>query len=305
MGGFVKIESEKKVGTTIRVTIPQQVIDARPCLTLQDSFDGSVLFHVRPDKYRVPRLRDFYRNMASNLAMGIHVPLYSAETVYEVERLREKLNVSHIFMGQEEYEDNRGYFDELAKEGVVITVSASSGLELPQNSKVKLMPKPLYAYPIIKILNEGHDADVEKPENVERPVFDGVKALIVDDEPMNLVVATCLFRDYRMVIDTAGSGKEAIRKFRDNDYDLVFMDHMMPEMDGVEAMKQIKAIARDLSKSSIVVALTANAVSGAREMFIQEGFDGFIAKPINTSDFERVMLRVLSKSSTGRGGKTV
>ena len=83
-----------------------------------------MLFHVRPDKYKVPRLRDFYRGMAANLAMGIHVPLYSAETVYEVERLKEKLNITHVFMGQEEYEENRGYFEELAKEDIVVAVSA-------------------------------------------------------------------------------------------------------------------------------------------------------------------------------------
>ena len=72
-----------------------------------------------------------------------------------------------------------------------------------------LMPKPLYAYPVIKILNEGRDAGISDYENTERPVFEGVRALVVDDEPMNLVVATCLFRDYEMVVDTAGSGKEA------------------------------------------------------------------------------------------------
>ena len=169
------------------------------------------------------------------------------------------------------------------------------------------MPKPLYAYPIIKLLNEGRDAgDLNCNENQEKPVFKGVKALVVDDEPMNLVVATSLFREYEMIVDTAGSGKESIRKFRDNDYDLVFMDHMMPEMDGVEAMKQIKALAKDMNAEAAVIALTANAVSGAREMFIREGFDGFIAKPINTSDFERVMLRVLPAekiSYDGRGGR--
>ena len=127
-----------------------------------------------------------------------------------------------------------------------------------------------------------------------------MKALVVDDEPMNLVVATSLFREYEMILDTADSGKEAVRKFKDNDYDLIFMDHMMPEMDGVEAMKKIREAASDLGKTAIVVALTANAVSGAREMFIREGFDGFIAKPINIADFERVMLRVLPESMTGR-----
>ncbi|MBR4183990.1 MAG: response regulator, partial [Lachnospiraceae bacterium] len=145
--------------------------------------------------------------------------------------------------------------------------------------------------------------DIEDDESQERPVFRGVKALIVDDEPMNLVVATSLFKNYEMVIDTAGSGKESIRKYRDNDYDIVFMDHMMPEMDGVEAMQKIKAVAADMDKKAVVVALTANAVSGAREMFINEGFDGFIAKPINITDFERVVLRVLPEANVKGGGR--
>ena len=125
---------------------------------------------------------------------------------------------------------------------------------------------------------------------------------MVDDTKMNLLVFTGLLRETGIQIDTAESGMEAIRKFRANDYDLVFMDHMMPEMDGVEAMKLIKAAAADLDRSIPIVALTANAVSGAREMFMKEGFDGFIAKPINIADFERVMLRVLSGSDSGKGG---
>ncbi len=305
MGGFVKIESEKKNGTTVRVTVPQKVVDTKPCFSLEDDFEGVVLFHVRPDKYKVPKLREFYRNMASNLATGIHVPLYAAETVYEVERLKEKLHATHIFMGQEEYEENRGYFEALATEDIVVTVSVEPGFELPKNSRVVLMPKPLYAYPIIRVLNEGRNALVADDREVaDRPVFNGVRALIVDDEPMNIVVATCLFRDYQMEIDSADSGKEAIRKYRENAYDMIFMDHMMPEMDGVEAMKRIKSEAAEMGRDVLIIALTANAVSGAREMFIKEGFDGFIAKPINISDFERVMQRLWNSSSKTGGDKT-
>ena len=296
MGGFVRIESEKGNGTTVRVTIPQKIVDQKPCLELKESFESVVLFHVRPDKYKVPKLRDFYRNMATNLAGGIHVPLYAAETVYEVERLKEKLKAGYIFMGQEEYEENKGYFEEIAKEDIVVAVAAEPEFRLPEGSRVVLIPKPLYAYPIIKVLNEGRDAtDVEGSSDEGRPVFKDVKTLVVDDEPMNLVVATSLFRNYEMIVETAGSGREAIRKFRENNYDLIFMDHMMPEMDGVEAMKRLKEAAGEMGRSIIIVALTANAVSGAREMFIREGFDGFIAKPINTADFERVMLRVLKR----------
>ena len=304
MGGFVKIESEPKVGTTVRVTLPQKVTDKTPCLRFSGTFPGNILFHVRMDKYAVPRVRDFYRNMATNLATGINVPLYSAQSIKEIEYMRKKQDVSVIFMGQDEYEENSEYFDELSNGDTVVAVSAASGFKPNSGSRVLVMPKPIYAYPIIKVLNEGTEAgNLENISQSERPVFKNVRALVVDDEPMNLVVATGLFREYEMIIETAGSGREAISKFRNSDYDVVFMDHMMPEMDGVEAMKWIKAIAAEQNKKIIVIALTANAVSGAREMFMQEGFDGFIAKPINIADFERVMLLELSGTVRGKGGQ--
>ncbi len=303
MGGFVKIESEKNVGTLVRVTIPQKVADPSPFLSLSEKFSGNIVFHVKPEKYKVPRIREFYRIMASNLAASIHAPLYSADNTKEIDRLKEKLNVSYVFLGQDEYEENPKYFDDLSRENIVVAVSANPGFKATPSSKVIVMPKPLYAYPVMKILNEGQAArDIELSDNVEKPVFSGVKALVVDDEPMNLVVAEGLFREYEMIIDIAGSGREAIEKCRKNDYDLVFMDHMMPEMDGVEAMKLIRKDAEESKKDIRVVALTANAVSGAKEMFIKEGFDGFIAKPINTADFERVMLRVLPGSGGLKGG---
>ncbi|MCR5278556.1 MAG: response regulator [Lachnospiraceae bacterium] len=303
MGGFVKIESEKHIGTTVRVTLPQKVMDDAPCLLLSSSFTGNILFHVRSDKYKVPRVRDFYRNMAANLAFGIHAPLYAAETLRDIERLMDKMPVTFIFMGQEEYEDNPKYFDRMAEGETVIAVSAAEGFKVTEGSRVIVMPKPLYGYPVLKILNEGRDAhNLEIRDNNHKVSFDDIRALIVDDEPMNIVVATSLFSDYNMIIDSAGSGKEAILKYKDNDYDVVFMDHMMPEMDGVEAMKHIKGIAQTEGRKTKVVALTANVVSGAREMFIDEGFDGFIAKPINLADFERVMMQVLPKIRKDEGG---
>ncbi|MBR5115588.1 MAG: response regulator, partial [Lachnospiraceae bacterium] len=81
--------------------------------------------------------------------------------------------------------------------------------------------------------------------------------------------------------------------------------HMMPEMDGVEAMKRIKEVAQQQDRVARVVALTANAISGAREMFLREGFDGFISKPIHLNDFERTMNRVLPGRAPGREGGSV
>ncbi len=294
MDGFVKIESEKGRGTTVRVTVPQKVVDASPCLQLNAAFQGDILFHVRSEKYKEPQVREFHRVMAVHLAIGLCCPLYSAENIKEVERLRKKLDVTHIFMGQEEYEENPAYFDELSRGETVVTVSARDGFRPRPGSRVIVMSKPLYGVPAVRILNEGRAAvDAELADKLRKPVFDGVRALVVDDEPMNLVVATGLFRGYKMLIDTAESGREAIEKFRAGDYDVIFMDHMMPEMDGVEAMKHLREAAKEKGRVPAIVALTANAVSGAKEMFLREGFDGFIAKPIDIIDFERVMKRVL------------
>ena len=303
MGGFVKIESKKNLGTTVRVTIPQKVVDQSPCLELSKDAAGDILFHVRSDKYEVPRVRDFYRYMATNLATGLRVPLYAAETTNDIERLREKLNVKNIFMGQEEYEENPEYFDKLSKGDIVVAVSAYAGFKPNPGSGVITMPKPLYGYPVLKVLKEGKNAvNLGMMDSETHPEFKNVRTLVVDDEPMNLVVATGIFSNYGMITDTAGSGKEAIQKFRSGEYDLVFMDHMMPEMDGVEAMKKIKRIAEDELNITIpVIVLTANVVSGAKEMFIREGFDGFVSKPINTADLERVMLQVLPERKTEGG----
>ncbi|MBR5968283.1 MAG: response regulator, partial [Lachnospiraceae bacterium] len=304
MGGFVKIESKRNAGTTVRVTIPQKVIDERPCLALPGTFFGDIIFHVKTDKFVVPKVRDFYSAMAADLAVGLKVPLYSADSIKEIERLREKLNVTFIFTGKEEYEEDPEYFEAMSRSGVVVAVTTSADFKLPPGSRVISMPKPLYAYPVIKLLNEGPGASqIDFGEDTVKPLFSKVRALIVDDEPMNLVVATSLFADYQMSIDTADSGAESIEKYRNGDYDVVFMDHMMPEMDGVEAMKRIKKTAEETHRTIKVVALTANAVSGAREMFMREGFDGFIAKPINMANFERVMLQVLPESKIEKGGK--
>ena len=265
---------------------------------------GCILFHVWDQKYSVPRVREFFRDLAVHMARGFNIELYATVDREDVEAAIKEYNVTHIFMGAEEYQAMPEYFDELAKKGITVAVSANSGFSKTSGSLVITMPKPLYCFPVAKVLNglveRGATAIEEAKEKV---VFDGLRALIVDDEPMNLVVATGLFKDYRMITDTAESGAEAIQKVMEKDFDVIFMDHMMPEMDGIEAMKRIRELLKEHGKVVRMVALTANAVSGAREMFINEGFDGFISKPIDTADFERVMKRVLNgrRPSEDRG----
>jgi CheY-like chemotaxis protein len=112
--------------------------------------------------------------------------------------------------------------------------------------------------------------------------------LIVDDVEMNLFVARLLLRPYGLNVDTVSSGYEAIEKIKEgNVYDVIFMDHMMPKMDGIDATK----IIRSLNYVCPIVALTANAVAGQADMFLSNGFNDFISKPIDI----RVLDAVLNK----------
>lgn len=292
MGGFVMISSDKGKGATVRLSIPQKVVDTTPCFSVNGDVKRGIIFYVKLDRFKVPEVRDFYKTMAAGLAGGLKVNLYFASDVVELEQLIKELDVSHIFTGQKEFEMDRERFRELMNDGYKVVVSACSDFNVEAGSNMLIIPKPLYAFQIARILNGEIDNDLSQ-KNQGKVQFTGVKALVVDDEPMNLVVASGLFREYKMAVDTAESGKEAIKKYESGEYDIIFMDHMMPEMDGVEAMKQIRQIAASDGRTPVIVALTANVLSGAKEMFMREGFDGFIAKPIDIGEFERVVKREL------------
>jgi signal transduction histidine kinase/FixJ family two-component response regulator len=116
------------------------------------------------------------------------------------------------------------------------------------------------------------------------------RVLIVDDVETNLYVARGLMASYDLSIDTAVSGYEAIEKIKNKfDYDVIFMDHMMPKMDGIEATK----IIRELGYTKPIVALTANALTGQAEMFLKSGFDEFISKPIDIRQLNMVLNKLI------------
>ncbi|MDR1036951.1 MAG: response regulator [Deltaproteobacteria bacterium] len=117
----------------------------------------------------------------------------------------------------------------------------------------------------------------------------GAEVLVVDDYESNLMVAEGLLLPYGMRLSFASGGAEAVGMAGEKRYDLVLMDHMMPEMDGIEAMKAIKEL--DGGKDVPVVALTANAVSGMREMYLESGFDDYLTKPIDPARLDRLLAR--------------
>lgn len=119
------------------------------------------------------------------------------------------------------------------------------------------------------------------------------KILVVDDNEMNLKVFLGLLKNHGMQIDTAMSGKECLARMEKHAYHMIFMDHLMPEMDGVETLRRIRELKTNQSKDAVIIILTANAVSGAREMFLKEGFADYLSKPVIAEKLEKMIQKYL------------
>jgi len=119
------------------------------------------------------------------------------------------------------------------------------------------------------------------------------RVLVVDDNAINRKVFKGLLKDTELKIDEAESGPECINMVRKNKYSLIFMDHMMPDMDGIECFHRIREMEDNLSKDAPVIMLTANAVVGAQDTYLQEGFDGFMAKPIVPEKLEELIKKYI------------
>ena len=126
------------------------------------------------------------------------------------------------------------------------------------------------------------------------------RVLVVDDVKMNLNVVRLLLKNTGVQMDLASSGEECLKYTVLKSYDLILMDHMMPLMDGIEALHKIREQADGLNLDTPVIALTANALVGAQEMYLEEGFASYLSKPVKSADLEECLLRFVPEEKIVR-----
>ncbi len=129
------------------------------------------------------------------------------------------------------------------------------------------------------------------------------KVLVVDDTPSNLLVTGKLLKETEMQVDTASSGEEALKKTLSEAYHIILMDHKMPGMDGIECLHAIRSQTGGLCHGSSIIALTANAGSNMESLYIKEGFDGYLIKPVTGDELERTVVRFLPEELVTAGGE--
>ncbi|MBP0984703.1 MAG: response regulator [Oscillospiraceae bacterium] len=283
MGGFISVSSEYGVGTEFRFVIPLKVKDDRPFAVIKETQNIRAVGFFCGEQYE-----RIFVNTGKRLGLEFSCCGSSAEL--------EKSDATHYFVCKEKFLRNQEFFIAAAKKARVFVVQDRVDAITPPD-RIKSLYKPFYSLPVVAALN-GENMVIDMNERRGADIhFTAPKArvLIVDDNPINLKVAAGLMRPYNMQLMTAESGRAAIKMLRSRDIDLVFMDHMMPEMDGVEAVQIIRAMEGEYYQKLPIIALTANAVNGARDMFMSSGFNDFLAKPIELSALDRVLRNYLPR----------
>ncbi len=296
MGGFINVSSEYGKGSEFRFAIPLKVKNPDPFITIKEADKIHAAGFIDFDKFSFRKTAEEYRCLIGELGTDLQTDIRLYSSMAELKKAAETNTFTHLFTAREEYIAEADFFSEASKKTEIIVVQdRTDAVDIPDG--IKCMYKPFYILSVAAVFNHENiltNLNNRRNSNI-RFVAPKARVLVVDDNPINLKVAVGLMRPYHMQVITADSAKAAISMLRSKDFHIVFMDHMMPEIDGVEATQIIRSKDDEYYRKLPIIALTANAVNGVREMFISAGMNDFIAKPIELSALDRALKAWLPK----------
>lgn len=291
MGGFISVKSRYGVGSEFRFVIPLKVADYEPFIAVKEphKIHAVAFLDAKGDK----------KKMAWNLEKMqdvLHVDITVCDDAETLKEIAGSRRITHILVSKEQYIENTSLMMSLSETSDIYVIQEKSdAVILPKN--IRCIYRPFNAVIAAAIFNNESIALNRNYREEMHICFSAPNArvLIVDDNPLNLEVAAALMQPYRMQISTADSAVRAIEMLREDKFDIIFMDHMMPDIDGVEATRIIRDSIGEYYSELPIIALTANAVNGAREMFLKAGMNDFLAKPIEVEALDRILRNHLPK----------
>ena len=297
MGGDISMESEYGKGSVFTAIIPQGIESKAPFAAVENAGKKKILVYEG---------RSIYANAVCWSLENMRVP-YTVVTNQEdfaAAIFREEW--FYLFSGYGLYQKIKPFMDQSSsaffggkKPSLALMVEWGTEAYIPG---VRFVSIPVQSLSIANVLNgKAENKGYIKSAGVIRFTYPNARLLVVDDIATNLKVVEGLLAPYRIMIDTCLNGLQAVELVKRNKYDLIFMDHMMPEMDGIEATAIIRSLDGERFRTIPIIALTANAVVGMREMFLENGFDDFLSKPIDVSKMDEMLNRWIPKEKMEKG----
>ena len=279
MDGSMSIQSRYGVGSCFSAVFPQEIKNHDPIVSLKHKEQKTVIIYENR-KLFCDSLVWLFENM------GVDFRICANQS--ELFEALNEFKCDYIFVSSLHYEKTCALVKKNKAKAHVVTICTEN--ELIADKTTIAISTPIHCMQVANLLNdEGGGIRYSADQSAVAVIAPDAHVLVVDDNAVNLEVAKGLLSAYQMKIDLALSGPEAIEFVRHTRYDLIFMDHMMPVMDGIDTTIAIRAIEGEYYANVPIIALTANAISGAREMFKAEGLNDFLAKPIEISKLNAVV----------------
>ncbi|MCL2743913.1 MAG: ATP-binding protein [Planctomycetaceae bacterium] len=295
MGGEIDVQSTYGKGSVFTAALPQKVLGTQKLAVVNEPEKKKVLIYER---------REILKESISCTMDGLGVCYKIVSDIPEFYENLTSKEYPFAFIASALYEDVKKKYPDFRTEAKIILVAELGEMVADQN--ISILTSPIFSIPVANFLNGTYrNADNSVSGYGVRFAAPTAKVFSVDDVETNLIVLEGLLKPYEMQVDSCSSSVKAIEMVKDVQYDLIFMDHMMPEIDGIEAVNRIRLLGKDyphLEKVPIV-ALTANAVFGTKEMLLDSGFDDFLAKPINMVDLNGVLDRWIPKEKQNAATK--
>ncbi|GHU66687.1 hypothetical protein FACS189447_08050 [Spirochaetia bacterium] len=291
MSGDLNVSSIFGKGSAFTAIIPQTVLSKVPFADVVSPEQKKVLVYER---------RKTYSRSISWSLENLNVPFQIVEDKDSFTAALSREAWFYVFSGYGLYQNIQPLLSNMEqKPGLALMIEQGAEAQIPN---VRFLPMPVHALSIANVLNDVPDTkSTFDAGSLSMVKFSAptARVLVVDDISTNLKVAEGLMAPYGMIVDTCLSGAESIEFVKRWHYDIVFMDHMMPEMDGIESAYAIRALGYEYRYLPIV-ALTANALSGMKEMFLSKGFNDFLAKPIEISKLDAILSKWIPRIKWGK-----
>jgi len=302
MNGEIAVESEYGKGSVFTAIIPQTIESETPFAEVEEPEKKKVLVYEG---------RLIYAKALCWSLENLRVPFTMVTNFDDFTAALPREEWFYVFSGYGLYEKIKPVMENTAflnnkKPPFSLMVERGAEAFIPD---VRFLSLPVQSLSIANILNDKADSrsyfDNTGTGGVIRFAYPEARILVVDDIATNLKVAKGLLAPYSVMVDTCFNGLQAIEMVKQaflqkREYDIVFMDHMMPEMDGIQATAEIRALEDGFFKTVPIIALTANAVVGMREVFIEKGFNDFLSKPIDVNKLDEALERWMPKEKRAK-----